>query len=77
MELEFHRLLAAAQAGDPASLLRILELYQGLVRKYSRISGVLDEDLYQTQLLNLLEAVQKFQIQHPAPFSFGKKSRFT
>ena len=77
MELEFHRLLAAAQAGDQAALMQILDLYQGLVRKYSRIGGALDEDLYQTQLLNLLEAVQKFQTQHPAPSSFGQKFRFT
>lgn len=46
-DAEFRKVLEGAVAGKHSDLEMLLELYQPLINKYSKINGVLDEDLRQ------------------------------
>ena len=51
--MNFECLLLNAKAGNEDAITVILQMYRPLLLKYAIIDGVLDEDLYQGELLNL------------------------
>lgn len=59
-ETEFRKVLEGAVAGKHGDLETLLELYEPLITKYSKINGVLDEDLRQYQLIHIALNISKF-----------------
>ena len=63
-EKTFRDLLLGAVAGNHTDLEAIMKLYEPLIRKYSHIDGVFDEDLHQYILIHIALNISKFSIQH-------------
>lgn len=59
-DAEFRKVLEGAVAGKHSDLEMLLELYQPLIDKYSKINGVLDEDLRQYQMIHIALNISKF-----------------
>lgn len=59
---EFRAILQAAVAGSHEALEKILELYEPLINKHSRINGKMDEDLKQYILIHIALNISKFDI---------------
>lgn len=59
-DAEFRRILEGAVAGKHGDLETLLKLYEPLIRKYSRINWILDEDLLQYQLIHIALNISKF-----------------
>lgn len=60
--MDFKFLLLKAQAGDEAAKMRLLKMYDPLLRTASVLFGQFDEDLYQDQRTILLECLRMFKI---------------
>ncbi|MEH2933618.1 helix-turn-helix domain-containing protein [Acutalibacter sp. JLR.KK004] len=58
----FFKVLSKAVAGDKEALADVVELYMPLINRYSRINGVLDEDLRQYIFLHILKNISKFSL---------------
>lgn len=65
---EFRELLLNAQGGNQASMVRLLEIFQPLVYKYSLEKGVLNEDCFQELNIRLIQCILNFK------FDFNKKN---
>ena len=59
---EFHSLLERAVSRDMNALEEILDLYEPLIDRYSRIDGIVDEDLRQHLLLHIALNISRFEI---------------
>ena len=57
---EFRKVLEGAVAGKHSDLETLLELYEPLITKYSKVNGKLDEDLRQYQLIHIALNISKF-----------------
>lgn len=57
---EFRKVLEGAVAGKHSDLEKLLELYEPLITKYSKVNGKLDEDLRQYQLIHIALNISKF-----------------
>ena len=57
---EFRKVLEGAVAGKHIDLEKLLELYEPLINKYSKVNGKLDEDLRQYQLMHIALSISKF-----------------
>ena len=57
---EFRKVLEGAVAGTHSDLETLLELYEPLITKYSKVNGKLDEDLRQYQLIHIALNISKF-----------------
>lgn len=58
----FSSVLQAAIAGSHKDLENILFMYEPLIRKYSYINGLYDEDLHQYILIRIALNISKFSI---------------
>lgn len=58
--MPFLDLIEAAQAGDDSAFEALFEMYRPLIRKYSTVDGIFDEDLWQEQCLRFLLVLKKF-----------------
>lgn len=54
--------LERAVVGDAAAVEEILIMYEPLIAKYSRIDGLIDEDLYQNLVLHIISNISRFKI---------------
>ena len=61
-EQDFEDVLRSAKAGDEQAIACILKMVEPIVEKNSRINGKKDEDLYQINLLKILDLIDKFQV---------------
>ncbi len=59
---DFRRLLQRAVSRDLDALEEILNLYEPLIDRFSRINGQMDEDLRQHLLLHIALHISRFQI---------------
>lgn len=59
---EFRKVLELAVIGDTGGLETVLRLYMPLIDRYSRVNGVLDEDLRQYIMLKIVMTISKFEI---------------
>lgn len=59
---EFEQVLRGAVAGSHRDLEKLLELYQPLIRKHSRINGSFHEELHQYLLIHIALNIHKFTI---------------
>ncbi len=57
---KFYRILQGAVAGKHDDLEAILRLYEPLIRRYSVLNGVFDEDLHQYLLIHIALNINKF-----------------
>lgn len=62
MEKSFRDALIDAQVGNENGLIYIINIYSKLIKKYSCINGKFDEDLYQIQLIKIVNNISKFDI---------------
>lgn len=60
--MDFLRCLLAAQAGDNAGLVGIMEMYAPLLYRESTMNGYLDEDLLQELRITLILCVRRFRV---------------
>lgn len=60
--MEFRDILQAAIDGEHAALEIILDMYGPLIRKYSHVDGVFDEDLHQYILIHIALKISQFNI---------------
>ncbi len=61
-EQDFEDVLRSAKAGNEQSIAWILKMVEPIVEKNSCINGKKDEDLYQINLLKILDLIDKFQM---------------
>lgn len=59
---EFRLTLMEAISGSHEALERLLELYEPLIDKHSRVNGQIDEDLRQYILIHIALNISKFTI---------------
>lgn len=59
---EFREILQSAVEGSHEGLEALLELYEPLINKHSRINGRLDEDLRQYILIHIALNISKFRL---------------
>lgn len=57
---ELYKLLNGYKEGNELCLTTLLENYEPLIRKFSKINGVFDEDLYSEQRLRFIMSVNQF-----------------
>lgn len=60
--MNFIELLIAAKQGREAAIEKLLGRYKNLLRKYSVINGVFDDDLYQEQCMVFMHCIEVFDI---------------
>ena len=58
----YRDLLEKATQGDKDAVTELYNRYCHKIRKFSKVNGVLDEDLYQTLVIEFLQMVSKFRI---------------
>ena len=58
----YRDLLEKATQGDKDAVTELYNRYSNKIRKFSKVNGVLDEDLYQTLVMEFLQMVSKFRI---------------
>lgn len=59
----FKELLLRAKASDKAAMQQIIEMYRPLMRKYAKVNGVLDEDLYQEMVYHVILCIRKYPLE--------------
>lgn len=59
---EFRKDLEQAVNGNMCGLEAVLRLYMPMIDRYSRVNGVLDEDLRQYIMLKIVMTISKFEI---------------
>lgn len=60
--MNFKELLIAAKRNDSIAFGILLEIYMPLLKRYSCINGVFDEDLWQEQCLVLWRVIRIFDL---------------
>ena len=63
---EFRSVLEGAVSGEMAAFEALVELYDHLICKYSRIRGGIDADLRQHLLVHVLLHIHEFQVEYQA-----------
>ena len=58
----YRELLAQAKTANHTAIQKLYERYYTLLRSYSFVNGLFDEDLFQTQVIEFLIAVSKFRM---------------
>lgn len=58
---EFVEVLSKAMQGDSESIIKIINEYNNLILKYSKINGIVDEDCVSTIKFEILKAIPKFK----------------
>lgn len=58
---EFVKVLSKAMQGDSKSIIKIINEYNNLILKYSKVNGIIDEDCVSTIKLEILKAIPKFK----------------
>lgn len=61
--MNFIELLIAAKQGREAAIEELLGRYKNLLRKYSVINGVFDDDLYQEQCMVFMHCINVFAVE--------------
>ena len=60
--MTFIKLLLAAKGGSKPALEELFGRYKNLLRKYSVINGVFDDDLYQEQCVVFVHCIKIFEV---------------
>ncbi len=60
--MTFIELLLAAKEGSASSFEALFGRYKNLLRKYSVINGVFDDDLYQEQCMIFVHCIEIFEV---------------
>lgn len=60
---EFKRILYGSIDGNEEYFEKLIELYEPLIKKYSKINGAYDEDLNQFLLIQIALNIPKFPIE--------------
>ena len=60
--MTFIELLLAAKEGSESSFEILFDRYKNLLRKYSVINGVFDDDLYQEQCMIFVHCIEIFEV---------------
>ncbi len=60
--MTFIELLLAAKKGSAAAFEILFDRYKNLLRKYSVINGVFDDDLYQEQCMIFVHCIEIFEV---------------
>lgn len=60
--MTFIELLLAAKKGSAADFEILFDRYKNLLRKYSVINGVFDDDLYQEQCMIFVHCIEIFEV---------------
>lgn len=60
--MTFIELLLAAKKGRAAAFEILFDRYKNLLRKYSVINGVFDDDLYQEQCMIFVHCIEIFEV---------------
>lgn len=60
--MTFIELLLAAKEGTPSAFEILFDRYKNLLRKYSVINGVFDDDLYQEQCMIFVHCIEIFEV---------------
>lgn len=58
---EFVNVLSKAMQGDSESIIKIMNEYNNLILKYSKINGIIDEDCVSTIKIEIFKAIPKFK----------------
>lgn len=60
--MTFIELLLAAKEGTTPAFEILFDRYKNLLRKYSVINGVFDDDLYQEQCMIFVHCIEIFEV---------------
>lgn len=60
--MTFIELLLAANEGSASAFEILFDRYKNLLRKYSVINGVFDDDLYQEQCMIFVHCIEIFEV---------------
>lgn len=60
--MTFIELLLAAKGGSKPAFEKLFGRYKNLLRKYSAINGILDDDLYQKQCVAFVHCIKIFEV---------------
>lgn len=60
--MTFIELLLAAKEGNASAFEILFDRYKNLLRKYSVINGVFDDDLYQEQCMIFVHCIEIFEV---------------
>lgn len=60
--MTFIELLLAAKEGSASAFEGLFGRYKNLLRKYSVINGVFDDDLYQEQCMIFVHCIEIFEV---------------
>lgn len=60
--MTFIELLLAAKEGTTSAFEILFDRYKNLLRKYSVINGVFDDDLYQEQCMIFVHCIEIFEV---------------
>ncbi len=60
--MDFKELISRAQDGSETAQEELLNLYRGLLMKYSIVDGMFEEDLYQEMCITFLRCIREFNI---------------
>ena len=58
----FKHILVRAHHGDKEAIDKLYEQYKPLLRKYSFVNGVFDEDLHHILVIAFLEMIRTFKV---------------
>lgn len=59
---EFSNLLNLAKNGDVCATTKLLEIFDPMLKKNSKINGKINDDLYQELRIKLINCVKKFEL---------------
>lgn len=60
--MTFMELLLSAKLGSTSAVEELFARYKNLLRKYSVVNGVFDEDLYQEQCVLFVRCIEIFDV---------------
>lgn len=60
--MTFIELLLAAKGGSKSAFEELFGRYKNLLRKYSVINGIFDDDLYQDQCMVFVHCIEIFEV---------------
>ena len=60
--MTFIELLLASKGGSASAFEILFDRYKNLLRKYSVINGVFDDDLYQEQCMIFVHCIEIFEV---------------